>query len=245
MNFWRRQRSALARVLRLDLTHSQRHYADFLKQSVPEGARWLDVGCGRCVVPYWAMPEAEQRALVSRGVSLIGIDVDAAIRDHALLNAKVIGLAGSLPYRDQSFDLVTANMVVEHVDDCAAFLADIFRVLKPGGRFIFHTPHYLYYLVFISSWMPEWLKGRVVWTLEHRLEADRFVTHYRLNTLPEIRKRAAAAGFEVEQQKVVGSVGSFVYLGPLGVLECLVLKAHASFRGGRFNSNLICSLRKQ
>jgi ubiquinone/menaquinone biosynthesis C-methylase UbiE len=244
MNFWQKQKAALAQILRLDLTHAQSHYAAFLNKSVTEGARWLDVGCGRCIVPDWAMPEAGQRKMVSRCASLTGIDVDEAIREHPLLTAKVVGLGGSLPFRNESFDLVSANVVIEHVDDCPAFLSDIFRVLKPGGRFVFHTPNYWYYLVFAASWVPEAIKGRVVWFLERRREEDRFVTHYRMNTVTRIRRLAEDAGFQVEELRVVGSNGAFGRSGPLGVLECFVLKAYASFCGGRFNSNLICALRK-
>lgn len=244
MDFWRRRKLALAQLLRLDLTHTQRHYAAFLSTFVTPGARWLEVGCGRCIVPYWAMPEAEQRTLVSRCASLTGIDVDEAIREHCLLTAKVIGLGGSLPFRDDSFELVTANWVVEHVTDCPAFLSDIFRVLKSGGRFVFHTPNYWYYMILIASWVPEALKGRLVWLLERRREEDRFVTYYRMNTLKDIRRLAKDAGFEVEELRVVGTTGFFERLGPLGVLECFVLKAYSSFLGGRFNSNLLCALRK-
>jgi ubiquinone/menaquinone biosynthesis C-methylase UbiE len=75
------------------------------------------------------------------------VDVDDAIIEHPLLSAKVKGIGGKLPFRNGAFDLVTANMVVEHVDDCPAFLDDIFRVLAPGGRFIFHTPNYYYCVI--------------------------------------------------------------------------------------------------
>jgi len=244
VDFWQRGKLALARFLRLDLTHAQRHYAAFLPTFVKPGARWLEVGCGRCILPDWALPEAEQRSLVSRCACLTGIDVDGAIREHPLLTAKVMGLAGWLPFREESFDLVTANMVVEHVTDCPAFLSDIFRVLKPGGRLVFHTPNYRHYLVYIASWVPEAIKGRVVWLLERRREEDRFVTHYRMNTVADIRRLAQDAGFTVEEVRVVGTSGSFERLGPVGVLECFVLKACSSFGGGQFNSNLLCALRK-
>ena len=56
MGFWSRGRAAIARGLNLDLTHSQKHYAKILEQYVKPGAEWLEVGCGRHVVPDWAMP---------------------------------------------------------------------------------------------------------------------------------------------------------------------------------------------
>lgn len=44
-----------------------------------------------------------------------------------------------LPFADQTFDLVHANQVIEHVPDVDLFISEIFRVLKPGGRAIIST----------------------------------------------------------------------------------------------------------
>ena len=243
MQFWYRRKLALARALNLDITHSQNHYAAFLAPRVQEGNRWLEIGCGRWIFPDWAMPLDQQRE-VARGSYLVGLDVDAAMLEHRLLDARVMGLGGQSPFREATFDLATANMVVEHVDDCAGFLADISRILKPGGRFVFHTPNLSNYLVYIASKTPEFLKDSIVWVLEQRKEEDRFLTHYRMNRVQDIRRHAAAAGLEVEELRVVGSVGSFGRLGPLGLIECFFLKAAQSFAGGRYRSNIICSLRK-
>lgn len=243
-NFWHNGKLALARALNLDLTHSQCHYAAFLSTYVTDGVRWLDVGCGRQIVPFWAVPEAEQRTMVSRCACVVGVDADEAIRDHHLLTAKVKGMAGKLPFRSGAFDLLTANMVVEHVDDCQAFLADAFRVLRPGGRFVFHTPNYLHYQVFIASLVPDSIKRSIVWWLERRREQDRFRTYYRMNSVARIRHLAESSGFELEKVKVVGSNGSLGRLGPLGLLECFVLKTCSMLGHGRFNSNLVCALRK-
>jgi SAM-dependent methyltransferase len=191
------------------------------------------------------MPEAEQRKMVSRCSSLTGLDVDKAMKEHLLLTDRVMGLAGSSPFQDESFGLVTANMVVEHVDDCTALLADIYRILKPGGAFVFHTPNFRYYLIYLAYWIPDSLKGRIVWLLEQRCEDDLFVTRYHMNTVPCIQQMAEKAGFQVEEIRVVGSAGSFWRLGPLGTLECFILKALSILGGGKFRSNLLCALRKQ
>mgnify|MGYP001056066047 CR=1 FL=1 len=47
----------------------------------------------------------------------------------------------NIPYGDESFDLVIANHVLEHVDDDLKALAEIHRVLKPGGHAILQTPY--------------------------------------------------------------------------------------------------------
>lgn len=46
-----------------------------------------------------------------------------------------------IPFEDSSFDLVIANHVLEHVDDDRAALAEVFRVLQPGGFAVLQTPY--------------------------------------------------------------------------------------------------------
>jgi SAM-dependent methyltransferase len=243
MHFWYRTRQGLARWLSLDLTHSQTRYADFLRRRVHPGIRWLEVGCGRWLLPTWALSQDEQRELAT-GSFLVGLDVDNAMLEHPLLSARVMGLGGTSPFRPETFDLVTANMVVEHVDKCSQFLDDIFQILRPGGRFLFHTPNLSNYLVAIASKTPDFLKDSIVQVLEQRKEEDRFYTHYHMNTVADIQRLAPAAGFQVEELQVVGSVGSFGSLGPVGLLECFPMKAAQSLSGGKYQSNLLCCLRK-
>jgi 2-polyprenyl-6-hydroxyphenyl methylase/3-demethylubiquinone-9 3-methyltransferase len=51
----------------------------------------------------------------------------------------MLGDALSLPFDDASFDVVCAMDFLEHVEDPGAVVAEVARVLKPGGTFFFHT----------------------------------------------------------------------------------------------------------
>ncbi|MCL5744054.1 MAG: class I SAM-dependent methyltransferase [Acidobacteria bacterium] len=227
----------------MDLTHAQVYYGRFLGSQVKRGVKWLEIGCGRQIVPDWAMPLEQQKLLAGKASLLVGVDVDPAILDHPFLHAKVLALGGDLPFAADTFDLVSANMVVEHVSDPRSFLADIYRIVRPGGRFVFHTPNYCNYLVFMASITPDPIKGAVVRLLEGRREEDRFKTFYRLNTRFRVGKIAQEAGFEVETYVTCGSGEYFGKLGVLGWLECIILKV-LTINNGCFKPNMMVGLRK-
>lgn len=100
--------------------------------------RVLDVGCGGGLL-------AEEFARL--GCDVIGLDQSvptlAAAREHARRGKLGIdyieGSANALPFPDAHFDVVSCCDVLEHVDDPAAVLGEISRVLRPEGMFLFDT----------------------------------------------------------------------------------------------------------
>src|SRR6266852_5611047 len=113
---WKKAIAAVARWIRLDLRHAQRRYFDSLQQRLPADSRWLDLGCGHQIVPTWAASDSEQRALVFRSRLFVGADLDPAISEHPYLQHRVFARGEALPFATDSFDMVTANMVVEHLE---------------------------------------------------------------------------------------------------------------------------------
>lgn len=95
-------------------------------------ARALDVGCG----DGGFLIAMARRAARACGLDLSeGNVIGATIRARAweIPVALVLGSALALPYRSQSFDVVTCSDVIEHVTEPAAVLREIERVLRPGG----------------------------------------------------------------------------------------------------------------
>jgi ubiquinone/menaquinone biosynthesis C-methylase UbiE len=96
----------------------------------------LDVGCGDGQIA---------RALAKQGSSVLGIDptqlhIDTA-KERAGGPTYLLGSATQLPVPDASQDAVVACLVFEHIDEVDAAIAEVARVLKPGGQFSFFLNH--------------------------------------------------------------------------------------------------------
>jgi len=131
--------------------------------------RILDVGCGT----------GANIEMLSQYGEAEGVDVS----DDALefcrqkgLNVRK-GLAETLPFDDEEFDLTTALDVVEHLDDDIAGLKEMFRVTKSGG----------YSLIFVPAFM--WLWGVQDDISNHRIRY----------TKKQIVERLERAGYKVER----------------------------------------------
>src|SRR5438132_245254 len=142
-------------------------YEEVLDTNVYEGIRWLDLGCGHQLLPSWRFQQ--ETRLIGRAAMAVGIDADwHSLERHRSIRARVRGNIAALPFQKHSFDLITANMVVEHLDRPAQQFAEINRILRPGGLFIFHTPNALGYSTVLGRLLPERAKLFLIRVLEGR-----------------------------------------------------------------------------
>lgn len=104
-------------------------FVDRVSQELPEGARLLDAGAG----------EGRFRACFAQQ-RYIGVDlaIGSATWDYGALDA-VADLA-CLPLADATFDAVLCIQTLEHVPEPARVLAELARVLRPGGRLYLSAP---------------------------------------------------------------------------------------------------------
>lgn len=129
----------------------------------------LDVGCGT----------GANLEMLSQFGSAEGVDVsDDALEFCRRKGLKVQkGLAETLPYADETFDVTTALDVVEHLDDDVAGLKEMFRVTKSGGYSLFFVPAFM------------WLWGVQDDISNHRIRYTR----------KQITERLTQAGYRVER----------------------------------------------
>ena len=143
--------------------------------------RILDVGCGT---------GANLEMLAHFGVAE-GVDVSDDALDFCRKKGLTVqkGLAETLPYPDETFEITTALDVVEHLDDDIAGLKEMHRVTKTGG----------YALIFVPAFM--WLWG---------VQDD--ISHHRIRyTRKQIVERIEKAGFRVDR----ASYANFTFFAPV------------------------------
>jgi SAM-dependent methyltransferase len=213
----------LERMMVPGLRSSQYAYYETVQTHLNGRKKWLDLGCGHHIFATWM--EDEQAELARRADFMVGLDYDLpSLKKNAVIRNVAVADVCNAPLRSGAFEMITANMVVEHLEDPPRSLTEIRRMLKPGGLFIFHTPNYQNYIIFIASLVPDFIKKKIVHFLEGREEADIFPTHYRLNTPAAIEKVAEQSGFKLVELRVENTSAVIGSLGPLAVFELFIIK---------------------
>lgn len=158
----------------------------------PDGPRVLDFGAGRGA---WAESTPSRykyrlRDLRDGALHVTAADVDPIVMENPVSDEQVkLGLGAPLPFEDGSFDVIVADYVVEHLADPGPVLAELRRVLVPGGWLCFRTPNKWSYIAIAARLIPESLQGRILRRAQpDRKAVDAFPTVYALNTPAAFRR---------------------------------------------------------
>ena len=136
-----------------------------LARRYADGKRVLDAGCGT----GYGSAELSQSAS-----AVTGVDISADAIEYASASYRIPGVrflessCTAVPFPPESFDLVVAFEVIEHLADYRAFLKECARVLTPEGLFIVSSPNKRYYAETRAATGPNPYH-------EHEFEAEEFV----------------------------------------------------------------------
>ncbi|HVA96959.1 MAG TPA: class I SAM-dependent methyltransferase [Candidatus Acidoferrales bacterium] len=159
----------------------------------------LDIGSGVGTIDFY---------LASKGKKVTGIEISENAVEIAGANAQLFNLDKKIEYitaefpnkvKNKDYDLVLFSEVIEHLEDDAKALNDIWKVLKPGGILVITTP---------SKNAPLYRMG-----LLNKFDKD--VGHLRRYTLLEIEALVKNSGFNIIKSGVhEGILRNFLFTNP-------------------------------
>jgi SAM-dependent methyltransferase len=162
----------------------------------------MDLGAGLGMV-------SEEVAL--RGGNPVAVEPGSGFREITFERIRrsgrgtvIAAIGENLPFRDNSFDVVISLQVLEHVEQPAAVLCEIYRILKPGGWFYLTCPNYLSFHEghYNVAWLPLLPKRLGSLYLRLRGRPTEFLnTSVTYTTLPWVRRTLKRCGFVSERER--------------------------------------------
>ena len=172
----------------LEIMREARNYNAFVlslvTDSAPRTGRLLDFGAGSGTIT---------RGVAAHGTAdrtIVCVEADPALRSE--LRGEGLQAAATLEeVEPESVDFVYSLNVLEHIEDDAAILRQLFAVLRPGGRMLLYVPAFM--------------------SLYSAMDAQ--VGHFRRYRRDQLARLCRQAGFEIESSSYVDSIGFLASLG--------------------------------
>ena len=104
---------------------------------------------------------------------------------------------------------------VLHRRDADAVFAEVSRILRPGGSYVFLTPSLWDYASLVSMAVPNRFHPTIVRLTEGRAEEDVFPAHYQCNTRGAVLRLCGAHGFEPESVRFLSQYPCYFQFNPV------------------------------
>jgi len=163
------------------------------------GQRVLDVACGA----GYGTNILAQVAAHATGVDIDAAAIRSARRRYRRQNLKFVAAdCCEMPFEDGSFDVVTANEMIEHIEDHDAFIDEVRRVLQPGGTFMVSTPNKPIYNRYKAP-NPFHVSEMDIPEFRELLES-----HFKYVHFTGLRMALVSAGFELDGAKPASNLAA-------------------------------------
>ncbi|MCP4356971.1 MAG: methyltransferase domain-containing protein [Chloroflexi bacterium] len=189
-------------------------YADWVREGLRPSSHLLDIGCGRGGLVEQLEHPFDQ---------IVGIDPDwLSLHEHRLVIPRVAALSDYLPFTADSFDMLFASWVLEHLENPERTFMAVGRALRPGGVFVFITPNGRHPLTWLNNGLGRLgqLQGKLVERFYDRTADDAFPTYYRANSEVALEKLCQTAGLQLEKLQPIPDPTYLAFNRPLFWLMC-------------------------
>jgi ubiquinone/menaquinone biosynthesis C-methylase UbiE len=172
----------------------------------------LEIGCGiGSIVNH----------LSKHGYDVTGTDISNeaisyGLKKYGCLNLQVQP-AEDLPFKDESFNVVLSFDLFEHIAQINRHVSEVYRVLRPGGYYLFQTPNKLSNAIFETLYHKSFKWKR---------------THPSLHSPAQLKKRLSGHGFEV----------TFVKMNPINEFTINKIRKKFGFLSSIFKHINFCRL---
>jgi len=227
-----------------ELAWNQETYGRRVLSTLTPQTRWLDLGCGQRLLCNGL--ETVEKELSAH--PFVGVDLSLDnLRSQRHTRYCVLADGNHLPFKAESFDLITANMVVEHLQLPDLAFREMNRVLAPGGIILLHTPNLANYLVLANRVISKVTSRRVhaafVATSEKRTEDEIYPTFYRVNTEGRMRKMGSSVG-DVSVEFLPSPRPFFHFFAPVALGELVLTRIMQIRPFRRFLTTLLVTIHK-
>ena len=135
------------------------------------------------------------------------VDFEIEYPTSILLTGSICQMSG---IGSNSIDLAYSRSVMEHLEDAETAFSEIYKVLKPNGRYIFLTPNFWDYASLMAYVIPNRLHAKIVRLSEARSEEDTFLTYYRSNTYYGINRLAKLHSLTLSKSEYLGQYPNYL-----------------------------------
>jgi SAM-dependent methyltransferase len=187
---------------RPDFIDGTTQFHSLLRQYIRPAAVILEIGPG---------PLNPTSDFLSSLGTVTGVDISDELYGNPALSSARTFDGVHLPFAGGSFDACISNYVLEHVAEPEVHFAEVARVLRPGGLYIFRTPNLWHYVSIGSRILPHVMHLRLANRLRglHADTHDPYPTFYRCNRRNRIRALCESAGLEVVRLDAVEKEPSY------------------------------------
>lgn len=214
-------------------------FHELAARAIPKGAEILEIGAGP------SNPTSRFLATIGR---VHGLDPDPAVKTNDALASASLLEGDRYPFDDARFGACVSNYCIEHIPSPEEHLAEVARVLAPGGAYVLRTPNRWHYVSLVSSLTPHWFHELVANRMRNVGDDahDPYPTVYAMNTKRDVERHAARAGLVVEELRMVEKEPSYGMSSRALFLAFMAYEraVNATDAASELRSNIFAVLRK-